>query len=81
MAGRRRHQGRHHLRRRPTNSATRRPSNTVSPNDYQATLLHLFGMDHAKLAYHYNGQEQKLTDGRPSRVVSDILLDGERVEA
>jgi hypothetical protein len=45
----------------------------VSPNDYQATLMHLFGMDHNKLSYHYNGQEQKLTDNRPSRVVQEIL--------
>ena len=45
----------------------------VSPNDYQATLLHLFGLDHQRLAYHYNGQEQKLTDNRPCRVVSELL--------
>jgi hypothetical protein len=45
----------------------------VGPNDYQATLMHLFGMDHNKLSYHYNGQEQKLTDNRPSRVVQEIL--------
>ncbi len=45
----------------------------VSPNDYQATLMHLFGMDHNKLSYHYNGQEQKLTDNHPSRVVQEIL--------
>lgn len=45
----------------------------VNPNDYQATLLHLFGMDHGKLAYHYNGQEQKLTDNRPCRVVDELL--------
>ena len=45
----------------------------VSPNDYQATLLHLFGMNHEKLAYHYNGQEQKFTDNRPCRVVSELL--------
>jgi len=45
----------------------------VSPNDYQATLLHLFGLDHAKLTYHYNGQEQKLTDTRPARVVKELL--------
>jgi hypothetical protein len=45
----------------------------VSPNDYQATLLHLFGMDHTRLAYQYNGQEQKLTDSRPARVVEELL--------
>ncbi len=45
----------------------------VSPNDYQATLLHLFGMDHDKLAFQFNGQEQKLTDNRPCRIVSELL--------
>lgn len=47
--------------------------NPVSPNDYQATLLHLFGMDHNKLIYHHNGQEQKIADNRPCRVVHEIL--------
>ena len=38
-----------------------------------ALLLHLFGLDHTKLAYHYNGQEQKLTDTNPARVVKELL--------
>src|SRR5207247_1271660 len=29
--------------------------NPVSPNDYHATLLHLFGLDHTKLVYFHNG--------------------------
>ncbi|REK09921.1 MAG: DUF1501 domain-containing protein [Planctomycetota bacterium] len=45
----------------------------VTPNDYQATLLHLFGMDHTQLSFHYNGQDQKLTDNRPCRVVNEWL--------
>jgi hypothetical protein len=47
--------------------------NRVSPNDYHATLLHLFGFDHSELAFHYNGQQQHLTDGKPCRVVHEIL--------
>jgi hypothetical protein len=47
--------------------------NPVSPNDYQATLLHLFGLDHNRLAYQYNGLEQKVTDNRPCRVLNEIL--------
>ncbi|HYV28881.1 MAG TPA: DUF1501 domain-containing protein [Candidatus Eisenbacteria bacterium] len=47
--------------------------NPVSPNDYHATLLHLFGLDYTKLAYHNNGQEQLLTDNKPCRVVKEIL--------
>jgi len=45
----------------------------VSPNDLHATLLHLFGLDHTKLLYHHNGQEQRLTDNKPARVVKEIL--------
>ena len=47
--------------------------NVVTPNDFQATILHLFGLDHNRLIYHANGREQRLTDGRPSRVVKEIL--------
>ncbi|HEY7309802.1 MAG TPA: DUF1501 domain-containing protein [Gemmataceae bacterium] len=47
--------------------------NVVTPNDYQATILHLLGLDHTKLVYHSNGREQRLIDGRPARVVKEIL--------
>ncbi len=47
--------------------------NIVTPNDFQATILHLFGLDHTRLIYHANGREQRLTDGRPARVVKEIL--------
>jgi len=45
----------------------------VTPNDFQATVLHLFGLNHEKLAYHAGGREQHLTDGRKARVVEEIL--------
>ena len=45
----------------------------VTPNDFQATLLHLFGIDYQKLFFFHNGQQQQLTNGRPARVVKDIL--------
>ncbi len=45
----------------------------VTANDYQATVLDLFGLDHTKLIYYYNGQEQKLTNGRPCRVVKELM--------
>lgn len=45
----------------------------VSPSDYQATLLSLFGIDHHRLAYHHNGQEQTIADNRPCRVIQEIL--------
>jgi hypothetical protein len=45
----------------------------VSPSDYHATLLHLFGLDHKTLVYHHNGVEQRLTDNKPARVLHEIL--------
>jgi hypothetical protein len=47
--------------------------NTVTPNDYQATVLHLFGLDHKQLVYHHNTQEQHITNNRECHVVKDIL--------
>ena len=51
-------------------------TNIVTPNDYQATLLHLFGLDHKQLAYHFNGQERTITNNRPARVVPEVLKNG-----
>jgi uncharacterized protein (DUF1501 family) len=45
----------------------------VSPHDYHATLLHLFGMNHERLIFQSNGQEQRITDNKPCRVVKEIL--------
>ena len=45
----------------------------VTPNDYQATLLHLFGLDHRELAFEHGGQKHVITANRESRIVRDIL--------
>jgi hypothetical protein len=34
----------------------------VSVHDLHATILHLFGLDHTKLTYKYNGRQFRLTD-------------------
>jgi hypothetical protein len=47
--------------------------NIVTPNDYQATLMHLFGLDSNELVFHHNGQQQTITAGRKSRVVNEII--------
>jgi hypothetical protein len=47
--------------------------NVVNHYDYHATLLHLFGLDHRRLVYSRNGQEQTLTDGQTCRMVREIL--------
>jgi len=47
--------------------------NVITPNDFQATILNQLGLDHTKLVYHSSGRAQRLTDGRPARVVQEIL--------
>jgi hypothetical protein len=47
--------------------------NKVNDHDFHATLLHLFGLDAAKLVYSRTGQNQTLLDGKPGRVVTELL--------
>jgi hypothetical protein len=47
--------------------------NVVNHYDYHATLLHLFGLDPEQLAYEQNGQQRKLTEKQPGRIVQEIL--------
>jgi hypothetical protein len=48
-------------------------TDVVTPNDWQATVLKLFGLDHERLVYRHDGVEQRLTAGRPARIVDGIL--------
>jgi hypothetical protein len=50
--------------------------NPVSHSDYHATLLHLFGINHEQLTHRRNNREQTLTDGQPSRIVTELLANG-----
>jgi hypothetical protein len=34
----------------------------IHVHDIQATILHLLGLDHLKLTYHYQGRDFRLTD-------------------
>jgi len=45
----------------------------VNHFDYHATLLHLFGIDGAKLMYKRNGREESLLAGQPGKVVNGLL--------
>jgi hypothetical protein len=45
----------------------------VTPNDFQATILHQLGLDHSRLTYLTNGRAQTLTNGQPARVIEKIL--------
>lgn len=44
----------------------------VHVHDYHATILHLMGLDHKRLTYHYGGRDFRLTDVA-GRVVHEIL--------
>jgi hypothetical protein len=46
--------------------------NVVEVHDLHATMLHLFGVDHKKLTYRFQGRDFRLTDVA-GRVVKDIL--------
>lgn len=48
-------------------------TNVVTPNDFQATVMHQLGIDHEQLIYPVSGREHQITDGRSARVVHDIL--------
>jgi hypothetical protein len=37
-------------------------SGSVHVNDLHATILHLFGLDHTKLTYRFQGRDFRLTD-------------------
>jgi hypothetical protein len=45
----------------------------VHIRDFQATLLHLFGIDHERFTYNLQGLPAKLTGVEPARVVHEIL--------
>lgn len=45
----------------------------VTPNDYQATVMHLFGLNHEETIYYHNGQPQIITASRRCRIVDQIL--------
>jgi arylsulfatase A-like enzyme len=46
--------------------------NPVHVHDFQATMLHLLGIDHEQLTYKYQGRRFRLTDVE-GHVVKDLL--------
>jgi hypothetical protein len=46
--------------------------NGVHVHDFQATLMHLLGMDHERLTYKFQGRRYRLTDVH-GRVVKGLL--------
>jgi hypothetical protein len=47
--------------------------NPVHVRDFHATILHLFGFDHHKLSFPFQGLNQKLTGVKPAKIVKGIL--------
>src|SRR5688572_6827754 len=45
----------------------------VHVRDFQATILHLFGIDHERFTYKYQGLDQRLTGVEKATVVKSIL--------
>jgi hypothetical protein len=41
--------------------------------DLHATILHLMGLDHERLVYHYGGLDQKLTGVVPAEPIRGVI--------
>ena len=50
------------LARRKGQTKSRVIRDPIHVNDLQATILHLFGLDHLKLTYRFEGRDFRLTD-------------------
>ena len=46
--------------------------NPVHVHDFQATVLHLLGIDHEKLTYKFQGRHFRLTDVH-GKVIHDVV--------
>jgi hypothetical protein len=46
--------------------------NPTSVYDFNATLLHLMGLDHERLTFYHNGLERRLTNVH-GHVIDDLL--------
>ena len=47
--------------------------NPVHINDFNATILHLLGIDHERFTFRFQGLDQRLTGVEPQRVVHEIV--------
>jgi hypothetical protein len=45
----------------------------VSIHDFHATILHLFGLDHHKLSYRFQGLDFRLTGVNPAKLVKGLI--------
>jgi uncharacterized protein (DUF1501 family) len=49
------------------------PAEAVHIRDFNATILHLLGIDHKRFSFPYQGLDQRITGVKPARVVHDII--------
>jgi hypothetical protein len=45
----------------------------VHIRDFQATILHLFGIDHERFTHKHRGLDARLTGVEPARVIPELL--------
>ena len=45
----------------------------VHVRDFQATILHLFGIDHERFSYRHQGLDKRLTGVEPASVVKAVV--------
>jgi hypothetical protein len=48
--------------------------NPVHINDFNATILHLMGIDHERFTFKFQGLDQRLTGVEPQRVVHELVV-------
>jgi hypothetical protein len=51
----------------------RATTDRCSVADLHATMLHLLGLDHAKVTYKHHGRDERLTDVYPAKVIKKLL--------
>jgi len=47
--------------------------NVVTPNDFQATVMRLFGLDFEQLNFPHNSRMEIITNARPAHIVDDLI--------
>jgi hypothetical protein len=67
--------GRHTVaRQRIRNFSYNVARDPVHVRDFHATMLHLLGIDHERLTYHFQGLDQRLTGVEKAEVIKGLLV-------
>jgi hypothetical protein len=49
------------------------PAETVHIRDFNATILHLLGIDYKQFSFPYQGLDQRITGVKPARIIKEII--------